>query len=65
VIELVKTKVPELKEFFKTVGKTALSFLLNEVDGVYINGTKVYEYGSFDLKKIIVNVLQAVPDSMT
>ena len=62
IIELLKGRIPETKEFIKTVGKTALSFLVNEVDGIYINGARVYEYGSFDLQKIIVKLLQAVPD---
>ena len=61
-IELLKEKKPEIKELIKTLANNALSFLLTEVDGIYINDVKVFNAGAFDLNKIIVELLRSIPD---
>ena len=60
-IELVKSKKTEIKELLKTLGKNALTFLLSDVDGIYLNGTQIFKAGSFDLDKIIKETLRALP----
>ncbi|MBQ7384212.1 MAG: hypothetical protein IJV72_05420, partial [Clostridia bacterium] len=60
-IELLKTKKTEIKELLKLLGKNALTFLLSDVDGIYLNGTQIFKAGSFDLDKIIKETLRALP----
>ncbi len=62
LIDLLKSKKTEIKELIKTLGKNALSFLLTDVKGIYLNGAQIFKAGSFDLDKIIKETLRAIPN---
>ncbi|MGM9684232.1 MAG: hypothetical protein ACI3XQ_11610, partial [Eubacteriales bacterium] len=59
---LLKDKIPELKLLVRQIAQKALNILMTDVDGIYINGVRVFKNGSFDLPVIIRETLRAIPD---
>ena len=62
ILDYAKSKVPDVKAFVKTVVNQTLTIFLTEVEGIYLNGETIYEAGAFDINKIIIQTLRAIPD---
>ncbi|MBO5845811.1 MAG: hypothetical protein J6Q77_04110, partial [Clostridia bacterium] len=62
VLDYAKSKVPDVKAFVKQVANNTLTILFTEVEGIYLNGETIYEAGSFDVNKIIIQIIRAIPD---
>ena len=62
ILDYAKSKVPDVKEFVGTVVNQTLTIFLTEVEGIYLNGETIYEAGAFDINKIIIQTLRAIPD---
>ncbi len=62
ILDYAKSKWPDVKQLAKTIVSKTLTILLTEVEDISLNGETIYETGSFDLNKIIIQTLRAIPD---
>ncbi|MBQ8819013.1 MAG: uL15 family ribosomal protein [Clostridia bacterium] len=62
VIDYAKTKAPEVKAAVKEVLQTAYRLLMTKVDGIYLNGTKIFNGAQFDVTAILVAIVDLIPD---
>ena len=62
IIDYAKSKVPDVKKFVKTIVNQTVTIFLTEIEDISLNGETIYEAGSFDINKIIIQTLRAIPD---
>lgn len=62
VVDFIKENTEDIAAVKAEFSKQFVSFMLADLDGIYINEEIVYEAGSFDVSKIFVQIIRALPN---
>ena len=62
-IDLIKSKTPLVKAYLKECAETTLRVLMSRVDGIYFNGTCIFNGAQFDVNALLASLIRTLPDT--
>lgn len=61
--DLIDMLKPRLKNAAKEIFDTAIRVMNTKFDGIYLNGTKIFNGAQFDITAILVSLIDMIPDT--